>query len=195
MLLGGDEIRRTQNGNNNAYNQDNPTSWFDWSWSSSNQRDAAFRPADDRVPESASGALAAVVLHRREHQRRGSPISRGTARRSTVPDSTTRRRGRSRARSRVRWHGGPARHDEHVLGGARFRSARRREPGSSPSTHSQKVRATSPIPAGKAVDRSSVPGAGPKHHGPRALGRPQISPAPRAHLYFAPSTATGISVE
>jgi glycogen operon protein len=30
MLLGGDEIRRTQGGNNNAYNQDNATSWFDW---------------------------------------------------------------------------------------------------------------------------------------------------------------------
>ena len=31
MLLGGDEIGRTQAGNNNAYNQDNPTSWYDWS--------------------------------------------------------------------------------------------------------------------------------------------------------------------
>jgi glycogen operon protein len=30
MLLGGDEFRRTQNGNNNAYCQDNETSWFDW---------------------------------------------------------------------------------------------------------------------------------------------------------------------
>ena len=30
MLLGGDERRRTQRGNNNAYNQDNATSWFDW---------------------------------------------------------------------------------------------------------------------------------------------------------------------
>ena len=30
MLLGGDELRRTQKGNNNAYNQDNATSWFDW---------------------------------------------------------------------------------------------------------------------------------------------------------------------
>lgn len=30
MLLAGDEIRRTQGGNNNAYNQDNPTSWIDW---------------------------------------------------------------------------------------------------------------------------------------------------------------------
>jgi glycogen operon protein len=31
MLLGGDEIGRTQQGNNNAYCQDNPISWVDWS--------------------------------------------------------------------------------------------------------------------------------------------------------------------
>jgi len=30
MLLGGDEIGRTQGGNNNAYCQDNEISWFDW---------------------------------------------------------------------------------------------------------------------------------------------------------------------
>jgi isoamylase len=30
MIAGGDEIGRTQHGNNNAYCQDNPTSWFDW---------------------------------------------------------------------------------------------------------------------------------------------------------------------
>jgi isoamylase len=30
MLLGGDEVGRTQSGNNNAYCQDNPTSWFNW---------------------------------------------------------------------------------------------------------------------------------------------------------------------
>ena len=30
MLLGGDEFRRTQLGNNNAYCQDNETSWHDW---------------------------------------------------------------------------------------------------------------------------------------------------------------------
>ncbi|WP_235425514.1 glycogen debranching protein GlgX [Croceibacterium mercuriale] len=30
MLLGGDEFGRTQNGNNNAYCQDNELSWFDW---------------------------------------------------------------------------------------------------------------------------------------------------------------------
>ncbi len=30
MMLMGDEVRRTQGGNNNAYSQDNETSWFDW---------------------------------------------------------------------------------------------------------------------------------------------------------------------
>ncbi len=30
MISGGDEIGRTQKGNNNAYCQDNPTSWYDW---------------------------------------------------------------------------------------------------------------------------------------------------------------------
>jgi glycogen operon protein len=30
MMLMGDEVRRTQGGNNNAYCQDNQTSWFDW---------------------------------------------------------------------------------------------------------------------------------------------------------------------
>jgi len=32
MLLGGDEFRRTQHGNNNAYCQDNETSWYDWAF-------------------------------------------------------------------------------------------------------------------------------------------------------------------
>jgi glycogen operon protein len=31
LLLGGDEVGRTQRGNNNAYCQDNEISWFDWS--------------------------------------------------------------------------------------------------------------------------------------------------------------------
>jgi isoamylase len=31
MLLMGDEVRRTQRGNNNAYCQDNDISWYDWS--------------------------------------------------------------------------------------------------------------------------------------------------------------------
>ncbi len=35
MLQMGDEVRRTQRGNNNAYCQDNEISWFDWRWSTS----------------------------------------------------------------------------------------------------------------------------------------------------------------
>ncbi|WP_262267464.1 glycogen debranching protein GlgX [Microvirga yunnanensis] len=37
MLLGGDEFRRTQGGNNNAYCQDNETSWYDWSLADHNR--------------------------------------------------------------------------------------------------------------------------------------------------------------
>jgi isoamylase len=36
MLLGGDEIGRTQRGNNNSYCQDNPISWIDWELLQSN---------------------------------------------------------------------------------------------------------------------------------------------------------------
>lgn len=38
MLLGGDEFRRGQQGNNNAYCQDNDISWFDWSIAALNDR-------------------------------------------------------------------------------------------------------------------------------------------------------------
>jgi len=37
MLLMGDEIRRTQQGNNNAYCQDNEISWFNWDLCSANE--------------------------------------------------------------------------------------------------------------------------------------------------------------
>jgi glycogen operon protein len=30
MIVMGDEVRRTQQGNNNAYCQDSEISWFDW---------------------------------------------------------------------------------------------------------------------------------------------------------------------
>jgi isoamylase len=35
MILGGDEVGRTQNGNNNAYCQDNEINWVDWYWDDS----------------------------------------------------------------------------------------------------------------------------------------------------------------
>ncbi|MBF0464804.1 MAG: glycogen debranching protein GlgX [Nitrospirae bacterium] len=36
MILAGDEVRRTQNGNNNAYCQDNALNWFDWNLTKNN---------------------------------------------------------------------------------------------------------------------------------------------------------------
>src|SRR5574344_481569 len=38
MILGGDEFRRGQQGNNNAYCQDNDISWYDWTYARVNDR-------------------------------------------------------------------------------------------------------------------------------------------------------------
>ena len=51
MLLGGDELGRTQGGNNNAYCQDNATSWVDWSLGARRRRPDRVR----RRPVSACG--------------------------------------------------------------------------------------------------------------------------------------------
>jgi isoamylase len=51
MILGGDELARTQGGNNNAYCQDNEISWFDW----------------EKVDESLLEFTRRVVALRREH--------------------------------------------------------------------------------------------------------------------------------
>jgi isoamylase len=42
MLLGGDELGRSQGGNNNAYCQDNEISWFDWTLDERQERLLAF---------------------------------------------------------------------------------------------------------------------------------------------------------
>jgi isoamylase len=42
MICGGDEISRTQNGNNNAYAQDNPLSWYDWNLDENKEKLLAF---------------------------------------------------------------------------------------------------------------------------------------------------------
>jgi glycogen operon protein len=43
MMLGGDELGRTQQGNNNAYCQDNEISWVDWSRPDTQLQDFASR--------------------------------------------------------------------------------------------------------------------------------------------------------
>jgi isoamylase len=42
MLLGGDELDRTQGGNNNPYCQDNETSWYDWTVTAEQRRQLEF---------------------------------------------------------------------------------------------------------------------------------------------------------
>jgi len=42
MLLGGDEMARTQRGNNNAYCQDDEISWYDWSLAEANAEQVEF---------------------------------------------------------------------------------------------------------------------------------------------------------
>jgi len=72
MILGGDELGRTQRGNNNAWCQDNELSWFDW--------------------DAADGELLAFVRQlirlRREHPvfRRASFFSGTSVRGSGLPD-------------------------------------------------------------------------------------------------------------
>ena len=81
MLLGGDELGRTQGGNNNAWCQDNEISWFDWEPAPSATRDllrlhaAADRPA--RARTRCSGARHFLAGHEQEGS--GCPTSGGSA--------------------------------------------------------------------------------------------------------------------
>ena len=50
MLLAGDELRRTQRGNNNAYCQDNELSWLDWELDDRARGPPRLRPPRRRDP-------------------------------------------------------------------------------------------------------------------------------------------------
>ena len=67
MLLAGDEFLRTQQGNNNAWCQDNEMSWVDWSLAEKNADFLALRPRDDPFSQTAPGRAAQNVLPRRVH--------------------------------------------------------------------------------------------------------------------------------
>ena len=60
MLLGGDELGRTQRGNNNAYCQDSPVSWYDWA--RGRPRPPQLDPAPHRPAPGSSGVPAPAVL-------------------------------------------------------------------------------------------------------------------------------------
>jgi glycogen operon protein len=70
MLVAGDEIGRTQHGNNNAYCQDNPTSWIDWE----------LDDARTRLLEFVRAAINLRRIHptfRRRHFFEGRPLHDG----------------------------------------------------------------------------------------------------------------------
>ena len=71
MILGGDELGRTQGGNNNAYCQDNAISWFDW------------EKVDDEFLEFARQVVAFRQEHQVFHRRR---FFEGVAIRGSVTD-------------------------------------------------------------------------------------------------------------
>ncbi|WP_371785578.1 glycogen debranching protein [Streptosporangium subroseum] len=70
MLLAGDEVGRTQYGNNNAYCHDSPLTWFDWRLVEDNadlfhfvRRVLAFRRAHPVLRYGAPGAPGALTWH------------------------------------------------------------------------------------------------------------------------------------
>ena len=117
MLLGGDEMGRTQRGNNNAYCQDNELSWVDWNLDDRRRSAARVHAPADRAAPPAAGAAAAALLRRRLHL--------GVASRRTWPGcgptatEMTPRRLAEALRSR-RWRS--------LLGGDAIPHARRARP-------------------------------------------------------------------
>ncbi len=98
MLLGGDEIGRTQHGNNNGWCQDNELSWYDWSESADGERLREFTKR--------------LIALRREHPvfRRQSFLRGAEIKGSGLPDVWWFRADGLRM-TRRDWQGG-----EHVLG-------------------------------------------------------------------------------
>ena len=98
MLLGGDEINRTQDGNNNAWCQDNEVSWYDW----------AQRPEDEQLRDF----TRRLIRLRREHPvfRRDTFLRGEEGERTGLPDAWWFRPD-GRKMTRRDWNDG-----EHVLG-------------------------------------------------------------------------------
>ena len=78
MILMGDEVRRTQHGNNNAYCQDNETSWFDWTLLAKHAGRAPVREAPHRAPRVARCGARAPA-HEPEPNCSGTRSTPGTA--------------------------------------------------------------------------------------------------------------------
>ena len=127
MILMGDEVRRTQRGNNNAYCQDNEISWFDWS--------LLEKHAD--VHRFVSLLTARRLLRDVEHERQRVSLTtllargeQGLARREAGPAGLGRRLAQRRLRrGAAQGRAALPPHPERVLGAARVRAAERSATG------------------------------------------------------------------
>ena len=72
MLLAGDESRRTQQGNNNAYCQDNQISWVDWELAKTNSPLIQFVQKAYWLAAQVSRAPSQPLPHWRIHRGVGS---------------------------------------------------------------------------------------------------------------------------
>ena len=80
MLLMGDEVRRSQGGNNNAYSIDDETSWLDWRLLERHRglhrfvaQLAAFRQRHDVVPDEYRAHAESVAAMGAHRMARGGP--------------------------------------------------------------------------------------------------------------------------
>ena len=79
MIRAGDEFGRTQNGNNNAYCQDNEISWLNWKLDEEQSSPDRVFPPPDGVLSPLSGSAPVAVFHRRDepgHRRQGCDLDR-----------------------------------------------------------------------------------------------------------------------
>ena len=97
MLLGGDELGRTQGGNNNAYCQDNDISWFDWDLTDDQRQ----------LLDFTSGLIAVFREHPVLRRRRFFQGRRDPRLEREGPDlAGARRRRDERCRMAGGWHSG-----------------------------------------------------------------------------------------
>ena len=113
MLLGGDEIARTQHGNNNGWCQDNELSWFHWDLDERARAPARVHAAADRAAPRASRVPPARLPDRRGAQRVRAAGRVVVPARRAADDAAGLERGRAAARAV------PQRRGDHRAGAGR----------------------------------------------------------------------------